>query len=88
MALAAIMGFIASPTSFLSLYGHNDWQLIWDICRLTLVILGFYACHVLGFPVLIALLIYSIIRVLMNFILIMLNLKAITTLTHRTVSDY
>jgi len=87
LALAAMMGFVVSPTSFLSTYGHNHWQLIWDVSRVSFVILGFYISYILGLPVLIALLVYSIVRVSMNFVLIALNIKAISNFLSRTTHD-
>ncbi|MCT8337796.1 lipopolysaccharide biosynthesis protein [Methanoculleus sp. Afa-1] len=87
LALAAIMGFVVSPTSFLSLYGYNRWQLIWDIGRVILALFGFYVSYALGFPVLITLLVYSIIRVSMNYILIILNIKAMSNILNRTLVD-
>jgi len=86
LALAAIMGFVVSPTSFLSLYGYNRWQLIWDINRTIWVVIGFYICYILGFSALIALLIYSGIRALMNIILVILNIKAISNFLNGTSS--
>jgi len=86
LALATIMGFVVSPTSFLSLYGYNWWQLIWDINRTIWVVIGFYICYILGFSALIALLIYSGIRVLMNVILVILNIKAISNFLNGTSS--
>jgi len=85
LALAAMMGFVVSPTSFLSTYGHNHWQLIWDVSRVSFVILGFYISYILGLPVLIALLLYSIVRVSMNFVLIALNIKAISNFLRRNI---
>ena len=85
LALAAMMGFVVSPTSFLSTYGHNHWQLIWDVSRVSFVILGFYISYILGLPVLIALLVYSIVRVSMNFVLIALNIKAISNFLRRNI---
>ncbi|NLA39563.1 MAG: oligosaccharide flippase family protein [Methanomicrobiales archaeon] len=80
LALAAIAGFAVSPTSFLSIYGYNHWQLVWDTGRVVLALLGFYISHTLGFSVLVTLLVYSIVVVSMNYILIVLNIKAISNI--------
>jgi len=87
LALAAIMGFVVSPTSFLGLYGYNRWQLIWDINRTIWMVIGFYICYILGLSALIALLIYSSIRASMNVILVILNIKAISKFLNKTNSD-
>ena len=78
LGLIAIFGFVSGPTSFLSLYGYNHWQLMWDVTRLTGVIIGFYISYILALPIISTLLIYSIIRISLTTLQIFLNLKALS----------
>lgn len=81
LALMVIAAFVCSPTSFLHIYGYNNWKLIFDITRTLAVIIGFYMCKVLGADVLTTLIAYSLIIVIMYIIMIGLNLKAISNFT-------
>ncbi|WP_301664839.1 oligosaccharide flippase family protein [Methanoculleus frigidifontis] len=82
LALHVIPNFIVYPTTKLEIYGFNHWKLIWDITRLVAVFVGFYIGQLYGVPVLIMLTIYALIMLSMNIILIKLNLKAISNITH------
>ena len=79
LALMVITGFVVSPTSFLHIYGRNQWQLIWDITRIVGVLVGFYVSNFLGFSVLTTLLTYSSIMVLMYILNAILVIKAISS---------
>jgi len=81
LAVMAIVGFACSPTSFLHLYGYNSWKLVFDITRTLGVIVGFYLCKFLVVDVLVTLLVYSTIIVIMYFVMIGLNLRAISNFT-------
>jgi len=78
LAAMTMVNFAVSPISFLHIYGYNHWQLIWDISRVILVIFGFYVSYVLEVSVLISLMIYATVRISMNFIVIILNISAIS----------
>jgi O-antigen/teichoic acid export membrane protein len=79
LALMVIAGFVVSPTSFLHIYGRNQWQLIWDIIRVVGVFVGFYVSLFLGFSVLTTLLTYSLIMFLMYILNAILVIKAISS---------
>ncbi|AKB24194.1 O-antigen flippase Wzx [Methanosarcina sp. MTP4] len=81
LALMAMVGFVCSPTSFLHIYGYNNWKLIFDITRTLGVIIGFYMCKLFGVDVLTTLIVYSMITAIMYIIMIRLNLKAIYNFT-------
>lgn len=86
-----IVGFVVSPTSILSIYGNNHWNLIWDIIRTGGVYFGFYFCYVFNCPVLMTLFIYSIIMIMMYFVLIFIVLYVIEKFTQNVkgkVDDY
>ncbi|QXO93567.1 oligosaccharide flippase family protein [Methanospirillum purgamenti] len=77
LAPMAIVGFIISPTSILSIYGNNHWNLIWDITRTGGVILGFYFCILFRCSVSITLTVYTIIMIVMYFVLVFIVLHVI-----------
>jgi len=77
LALMVISSFVVSPTSKLLLYGYNHWVLFYNIILIVGIFIGFYISKYLLFPALITLLIYAIVRIIMNFFNISLNLKAI-----------
>ncbi|MCP1716095.1 O-antigen/teichoic acid export membrane protein [Methanocalculus alkaliphilus] len=77
LALMVIPAFVISPITRLDLLGYNHWMLIWDAMRVLGVVGGFYICYLFEFPVLLTLTVYSIILLIMYFIVMLLNLKAI-----------
>lgn len=87
LTMMVVGSFVSGTTSLLSQYGYNFWQLIWDVTRLFLVLLGFYVSHLFGFPPIIALTIYSITLVFMYLVNISLNIMAIDKVTRRSTCD-
>lgn len=82
-----ITGFVVSPTSILSIYGNNHWNLIWDVIRTGGVFFGFYICYFFKFPVIITLFIYSIIMIMMYFVLILIVLYVIEKFTQNLKTE-
>ena len=78
LAVMVMVNFAVSPISFLHIYGYNCWQLIWDVSRVILILFGFYISYALGFPALTTLVVYVVVRTLMNFIAITLIISAIS----------
>jgi O-antigen/teichoic acid export membrane protein len=78
LALTVMAAFVCSPTSFLHIYGYNNWRLIFDFTRTLGIIIGFYMCRLLGVEVLTTLIVYSIVIVVMYVVMIKLNLQAIS----------
>ena len=83
LGLMVIVGFAASPTSKLTIYGYNHWQLMWDVIRVFAILLGFYGCLLLGLSVIYTLTVYAMICVVLYFKLIYLNILAINRLENR-----
>lgn len=83
LVLMVIASFVVSSTTMLTIYGCNHWALIWDITRFIGLLAGFYVSQAFGFPVMITLIIYSTVMVIMYFINILLNLKAISNCIFR-----
>jgi O-antigen/teichoic acid export membrane protein len=81
LAIMIIPQFIISPTTHLTIYGFNHWMLMWDIARVSGVVVSFYISHYFGVSVLITLLLYSSVMLIMYVILVPLNLLAISKLT-------
>lgn len=81
LAVMAIAQFVVSPTSLLSIYGYNNWKLIWDLTRVGGVILGFYTAYFLELGIIFSLTLYALIMVAMYLILIIFVLKAISNFT-------
>lgn len=77
LSLAAIGGFVMSSTTNLGGYGFNNWQLVFDISRMMLVLGGFYLVLIFGFPVIIALLLYSSLMIMMYYVIYLMNIAAI-----------
>ena len=75
-----IANFVVSPTSWLEIYGHNKWVLIWDISRVGVVLCGFYVGASLDLSPMVVILMYSSIMLLMYLLYILMNLKAISHL--------
>ena len=72
-----ISGFAVSPTSNLSTYGYNHWQLSWDVIRTASVIGSFFAIIYYNLSPIYALLVYGIIMIIMYCLLYFLNIIAI-----------
>jgi O-antigen/teichoic acid export membrane protein len=77
LSIMALSGFAISPTSMLSGYGFNHWQLSWDIARTSLIFLGFIAVQIFSLPVLSALLVYSSLMAIMYGISYAMNIHAL-----------
>jgi O-antigen/teichoic acid export membrane protein len=77
LAIMAIAGFAISPTSMLSGYGFNHWQLLWDIFRTALIVISFYLIQLFALPVLSALLVYSSLMAVMYGISYLMNIHAL-----------
>lgn len=69
--------FIFGTLSHLAVHELQHWQLIWDICRLLLIVLCFWMAHRLGWTAGVSILIYSIMMSGMYFILYIMNLNAL-----------
>ncbi len=77
LGLMVISGFAVSPTSNLSTYGYNHWQLSWDVIRTASVIGSFFAIIYYNLSPIYALLVYGIIMIIMYCLLYFLNIIAI-----------
>ena len=83
LALAVIGDMVVGATSNLTIYGYNHWTLMWDIVRLSGVLLGFYISKLLGISVIYTLIVYSVVMTAMYLLSIALNLKAMGNFTKR-----
>ncbi len=83
LALAVIGDMVVGTTSNLTIYGYNHWTLMWDIVRLSGVLLGFYISQLLGISVIYTLIVYSVVMTAMYLLSIALNLKAMGNFTKR-----
>ena len=81
LALAVIGDMVVGATSNLTIYGYNHWTLMWDIVRLSGVLLGFYISQLLGISVIYTLIVYSVVMTAMYLLCIALNLKAMGNFT-------
>lgn len=69
--------FIVGTLSHLAVHELQHWQLIWDICRLVLIVLCFWLAHRLGWAAGASLLVYSLMMSGMYFILYVMNIRAL-----------
>ncbi len=80
LALVACSQFVMSPTSKLSMYGYNHWDLGVNIVRILLIFGGFFIAKLLNFDPFTALTIYGSISIAIYLALFLLNIKAINAL--------
>jgi O-antigen/teichoic acid export membrane protein len=83
LSILVISNFVVASTDRLDLYGFNQWQLAWNICRTTLVLFGFFIASVFMFSPVITVLIYSLIMTVFYAICYVLNIKAIHLVLQR-----
>lgn len=83
LSIMVIAQFVVASTDRLEMYGFNQWELIWNICRTILVLLGLYlALHFSLSPVN-TILLYSLIMTFMYGICYILNILAIKQVMKR-----
>lgn len=77
LSIMVVAQFVVSSTDRLELYGYNQWELYWNICRTIMVIAGFYLAFLLHFSPLATIFLYSVIMTVMYGVCYILNITAI-----------
>jgi len=83
LAVMIIANFAFSPTSNLSTYGYNHWQLSWDLIRTSSLIGGFILAETINLSPIQTIIIYSFIMAIMYILLFFLNQAAINRIYWR-----
>jgi O-antigen/teichoic acid export membrane protein len=83
LSIMVIAQFVVASTDRLELYGFNQWELAWNICRTILVLLGLYLAFLFGLSPVATILVYSSIMTFMYAICYILNVAAIKQVLKR-----
>jgi O-antigen/teichoic acid export membrane protein len=83
LSIMVISQFVVASTDRLELYGFNQWELIWNICRTVLVLSGLYLSFLFSFSAVATILLYSSIMTFMYGTCYILNVKAIKQVMKR-----
>jgi O-antigen/teichoic acid export membrane protein len=83
LSIMVIAQFVVASTDRLELYGFNQWELIWNICRTVLVLSGLYLAFLFSLSAVATILLYSSIMTFMYAICYILNVKAIKQVMKR-----
>jgi O-antigen/teichoic acid export membrane protein len=84
LSFMVVAQFVVSSTDRLELYGFNQWELAWNICRTIMVLSGLYLSYLYGLSAVATILVYSSIMTFMYGVCYILNLKAIKQVLQRT----
>ncbi len=79
----SIAQFVVASTDRLEMYGFNQWELIWNICRTIFVLLGLYLALLFSLSPVNTILLYSLIMTFMYAICYILNILAIKQVMKR-----
>jgi O-antigen/teichoic acid export membrane protein len=77
LSILVIAQFVFSPTSRLDIFGYNHWDLILNISRTFLVIVGFYLAIQFKLSPIATILVFSLTMTTMYIVDFMFNIKAI-----------
>jgi O-antigen/teichoic acid export membrane protein len=83
LSIMVIAQFVVASTDRLEMYGFNQWELIWNICRTILVLLGLYLALLFSLTPVNTILLYSLIMTFMYGICYILNILAIKQVMKR-----
>jgi O-antigen/teichoic acid export membrane protein len=83
LSIMVIAQFVVASTDRLEMYGFNQWELIWNICRTIFVLLGLYLALHFGLSAVNTILLYSLIMTFMYAICYFLNIQAIRKVMKR-----
>ena len=84
LSIMVVAQFVVASTDRLELYGFNQWELAWNICRTIMVLSGLYLSYLFGLSPVVTILLYSSIMTFMYGICYILNIKAIKQVLQRT----
>jgi O-antigen/teichoic acid export membrane protein len=83
LSIMVIAQFVVASTDRLEMYGFNQWELIWNICRTIFILLGLYLSLLFSLSAVNTILLYSLIMTFMYAICYVLNISAIKQVMKR-----